>query len=253
MRFREFIRESYDQEVEEVVALIRERAQPWLAASFNGEFTVYRGLGKRPRAWNFEVIPVRTDRKPIDTPQLRHDMFNAMIAAAGGYANRSNSAFASSRYVAKSYGQVSVFIPLGEFRYTYSTKWHDWTTSVPWGEIINLLTPGSLQKIKTAYCRDSEFCDDPADISIDEITHALYSLSLRTRGFDDVENPMHMGEIAPQVLNDSKSYEYNKIRQVIVADRNLTDLPTDYEIMIAAKEALYIDEVMYKEHVLPSL
>lgn len=112
----------------QTVKYIKDNAEPWLAASKNGQLVVYRGVENSPQQALAWTKPVRQDRRPKDSSQTLHDRFNAIIAAAGGTANRSNAAFVTSSFTGAShYGSVYVYIPLGDFTYTWSPFYTDWT------------------------------------------------------------------------------------------------------------------------------
>lgn len=112
-----------------IAKYIKKNAKPWLAASNNGRMIFYRGTKAQAPNVSFAYVrAIRPDRRPMDTSSERHSMFDAAIKAAGGIANRSNSAFATANEeLATEYGNAYVFIPLGKFHYTFSPLWDDWT------------------------------------------------------------------------------------------------------------------------------
>jgi hypothetical protein len=119
---------------------ISANAKPWLSVSNNGHWVVYRGM----RGQNDTVFtrPIRTDRKSMDTLEVRHQAFNAVIKSVGGIANRSNSAFVTSdANFAAGYGEPYVFIPLGDFHYTWSPVYRDWTRDFTGNDLIKLMRP----------------------------------------------------------------------------------------------------------------
>ncbi len=126
---------------ERLADYIYEQAQPWMLSTDTGQLRVYRGVGGK-----FHPVftaPIRTDRKPMDTPEHKHQGFNAIIAAAGGRANRSNAAFVSGDpKFASAYGEVYVFIPLGNFHYTWSPLYRDWTSDFTLDAMTELMKPG---------------------------------------------------------------------------------------------------------------
>ena len=109
-----------------IADFIKKNAKPWLSQVNPATFVLYRGLDYSIKPAFLQSSP--KNRKPVDTSRSHHQMYNAMIAAVGGKANRSNSIFGTRDFeVALSYGTPYVIIPLGKFSYTYSPQWKDWT------------------------------------------------------------------------------------------------------------------------------
>lgn len=66
--------------------------------------------------------PRKENRRPKDTPQELHDMLNEMFVKKFGWPVR-NGVFATTNYEQdKEYGDVSVFMPIGEYKYAWSPK-----------------------------------------------------------------------------------------------------------------------------------
>lgn len=115
--------------------VVEEKCQPFLkAAGIDTSKPVrdwpvlYRGSDRFINV-PYKIVPVRTDRRPRDTPKETHHKFNDIIAKAGGVANRTNSIFTSGDPSAASgYGDhLYLVFPVGNFHYTYATGIHDWT------------------------------------------------------------------------------------------------------------------------------
>lgn len=131
-----------DVALESLVTTLRQECQPWLQATDNGMYYVYRGFNRGVRTMaNYKDASyafrqkVRMDRKPLDTKKPVHDFFNNLIAACGKKANRSNSSFCYGRNIkdslppsASSYGKSMVVLPVGQFNYTWHKYVRDWTT-----------------------------------------------------------------------------------------------------------------------------
>lgn len=143
MRIKEILLESNQQILsdqyvgthegyQKLADYLKSHCQPWLAQTDGGINYVYRGANNIGVSKGNAVIQaVRTDRKPRDSTQSAHRNFNAVIAAAGGTANRSNSMFVTgSAKSASQYGIEYIVIPLGNFHYTWSPIWGDWTNDV---------------------------------------------------------------------------------------------------------------------------
>lgn len=153
---------------QQTVDHIKTHAQPWMALTGNGQnFKVFRGVLKPPgREMLSFVVPVRQDRVPKDTKLKKHQRFNAVIAAAGGTANRSNSAFVTSAITtANFYGRAYVYIPLGDFTYTFSPYYRDWTEDFDNEDLDGLMVkPKSGQSLNPA---------DPASYDRKKVTSKI--------------------------------------------------------------------------------
>lgn len=205
---------SDDAVAQFILDYIKEHAQPWInEIKENFSKKVYRGIDRQykdsPPAF---VKNIRTDRRPRDTLPYRHDAFNAMLSAAGAVANRSNSAFTTSIFAdAKLYGTPFVFIPLGNFNYTYALAWKDWAEDVNVNSIYYMLK--------------------------DEVREKLPPLQ---KWYDSTLEVEH-------VIADPNSYDQKKINQRIKHDKDLNSaINAEVEIMIAAKAGLYIKPQMYE-------
>lgn len=65
----------------------------------------------------------RTDRRPKDTPDKLHNLFDKEFRKRFGWAARSEGVFVTSNYKeAKSYGTPYIFFPIGRYDYIWSPK-----------------------------------------------------------------------------------------------------------------------------------
>lgn len=139
---REIVTIDYLAVGKKIAAFIKKNCNPWLATTNNGKQKVYRGITTSGTGNSLAFLKtVRTDRTPKDTSARSTAMFNAAIAAVGGLANRTNSVFVSSlAYTAAEYGDVWIYMPVGDFHYTFSPEWADWTHDVqPGSDFTELL------------------------------------------------------------------------------------------------------------------
>lgn len=107
---------------------IREICSPWLEAiNNNPNNVVYRGITSNHEYELLFLLEIRKDRKPLDSSQKYTKMYNAIIKAGGGIANRNNSMFVSGNpEVAEAYGTRYIVMPVGDFHYTWSDSYQDW-------------------------------------------------------------------------------------------------------------------------------
>lgn len=111
-----------------LVEYIRRNCQPWLKATENGKYQLFRGFRRIDDEVAF-VRKVRNDRQPLDSSIDDHNAFNEMIKVCGKVANRSNSVFTTSDpNWARMYGVVYNIMAVGNFHYTWHTDFDDWTT-----------------------------------------------------------------------------------------------------------------------------
>lgn len=152
---------------------IRGNCQPWLQETNRGQYKVYRGLGypgdhSVPAPGNTEdtllyafIKPIETNRKPRGLLHYR-DIYNVILGKMGVAAQRYNSvSVTSNKAEADKFDILNnsrVFIPVGEFHYTWST------VLVDWGEFKK--TP----KGKELY---QEFTKDRLPIEYDELPEIM--------------------------------------------------------------------------------
>lgn len=110
-----------DDYAKECVTWMNKHCAPWLELA--GDQIVYRGIRYTDRPSGvFGVVPIRHDRRPMDSPLVYHEMLNAAIAQAGLKADRSNSAFVTNiNKLSGDYGDSMVVMPVDDFHYTWNT------------------------------------------------------------------------------------------------------------------------------------
>lgn len=120
------------KQAQKLADYLKDNCSPWLQQTNNGDLVVYRGFNDDSRIKKAPAFikAVRQNRKPRDSYLSDHNYFNEVIRRCGKKANRSNSVFVSgSMQEAEHYGFVYIVIPIGDFNYTWSTKFSDWTTA----------------------------------------------------------------------------------------------------------------------------
>lgn len=237
-----------------LVKLIQKFAKPWLLET-QADITLYRGIHRE--ILSYDVFPIPKDRPPVDTGLFRHNVFNAMITAAGGYANRSNSVFTSREFrMASAYGSTYVFIPLGDFRYTFSPVWTDWTARVDAAQILPLLNKKALFRVFQFF--REQLPNEPLHWVMTNVRHHLEKA---LAGANSNKHSKEKNKLPPspweplinEILQDPNSYDKKKLSKVITADRDLHLMTGRNEIMISAEQGLYINPELYREFVLPEL
>ena len=260
---------DYAAMAQQVVAYMRANAKPWLAQTKNGALMVYRGIEDDSITAHAFTQNIRQDRRPKDTDKQRHQAFNKVIAAAGGVANRSNAAFVSGdKPTAESYGRPFVFVPVGDFRYTWSPEYADWTQDFETYDLAELVSSVDPKKDPQAQAYARQEIDliikaTERDIkkTKDPKNKAFYAKRLA-----DLQNPK--SEFYKDIVNnalivyreesfdkaDNAEYDPKKAKRVVYADRDLArGIRSGFEIMLSATTGLYIDDEFYEEAVLPLL
>jgi hypothetical protein len=203
-----------------ILAYMQEHCQPWLSSVDPTTEIIYRGLNSSRGLEYAFTKPIRTDRNPMNTPPLMQTAFNAIIKAAGGIANRSNSAFCTSlistaqRY--SNYDEAFIVMPIGPFHYTWSNEWRDWYLTGTFARVVSLMNQTGIQHFQTDY-DDGKTADKKPEAN-------------------------------------SANYDLAKVKQLINVDEELSEAIKSYhEIMISASGLLYINPGIYREYIVPML
>jgi hypothetical protein len=122
---------------EELLQFIKENCGPWLSQTNNGAHKVYRGLGYESVATGESVPgdypkdlvfkkPIRPDRRPLGSKTYR-EIYNKLLKDIGAKAKRENSVpVTSDEEQSVQFGVPYVFMPIGNFHYTWSEVLIDW-------------------------------------------------------------------------------------------------------------------------------
>ena len=212
--------------VHKTLLYMRTHCQPWLNA-VGLDKVAYRGTNTNNLVF---VRAVRNDRAPRDSTQPIHELFNKLIAMAGGVANRSNSAFlTSNRTSANIYGVPKVAIPAGEFNYTWSPKWSDWYvdlvgTNLAFGQLM-------YSDVKKEFLKRYREEMDPLSFT---------------------SPPLEARKAFNNILYDINNYDPLAVQHTILADRNLKEaIDTGYELMVKCDAILYIEPEFYRDIIVP--
>ncbi len=260
---------DYAAMAQQVVAYMRANAKPWLAQTKNGALMVYRGIEDDRVTAHAFTQNIRQDRRPKDTDQQRHMAFNKVIAAAGGVANRSNAAFVSGdKSTAEAYGRPFVFVPVGDFRYTWSPEYADWTQdfeTYDLSELVSNVNPKKDPQAQAYARQEIDLFIKATERDIKKTKDPKVKAYLAGR-LADLQNPK--SELYKDVVDnalivykeesfdkaDNAEYDPKKAKRVVYADRDLArGIRSGYEIMLNATTGLYIDDEFYEEAVLPLL
>lgn len=82
------------------------------------DFYIYRGL-KRRSVKTADIIQSRTNRKPRLVSTKLHNYLNKIGKELFGWNIRSEGVFTGGYSVAKDYGKMFIFIPVGKYKYVY--------------------------------------------------------------------------------------------------------------------------------------
>lgn len=141
---------------EELLQFIKENCGPWLSQTNNGAHKVYRGVnystihqhGKKLDRGNYladEVftIEIRTNRGPQGR-KLYREIYNKVLTELDAVATRENSEpVTSNREQSEQFGVPYVFMPIGNFSYTWSEEIIDWG-------MFDLVDPDDFEEFREA-------------------------------------------------------------------------------------------------------
>jgi len=245
--------------------LIKEKCSPWLNATDYGEQTFYRGIQFNPKA-NVLIRPVRTDRKPLDTEPKFHDIANALIAAAGGTANRSNSIFiTSSLGMASSYGMYTVVIlPVGDFNYTWSPQWQDWYGALGLPSFMKTAAVFLKDNIKRKHLSIDPALEYEYQKKVKDAKNQLDSLQDKsdfrwansladykelTSDYGKAQYFARHIDDRPDIslLTNPSNYDSQQVKNIITVDAGLHRASMNgAEVMVRCSEAMHIDRSLWE-------
>jgi len=254
--------EELRPKAQQLAKLIKQRARPWLDATQQGQVIFYRGVRSHQNRLYYEYT-IRKDRRPKDSRMSYHRAYNAVIEAAGGIANRTNSAFTVRDYgVAYGYGEPYVFIALGPFHSTYHESWRDWSVYVGMNQLKTIVkdeevlidadVKSSTRKLK------KELAGAPKQERTAEIKFLLSEkgkeeLRQKAKNKLDKLDGTYWWKANSHLMADPNIYDPAKIRQEMVIDGDLRLAQPYAEVMIQAETALMLEFRFYKHYVLPIL
>ncbi|HKK68825.1 MAG TPA: hypothetical protein VJ946_11460, partial [Bacteroidales bacterium] len=200
-----------DANPQAIAEYIKQHCAPWLKHA-GPDVVLYRGTNS---LLGMEVATKkpRMDRRPTNTKEPKHRLFDTLIKMAGGTANRTNSVFVSPhRDDAASYGSLFVVYPMGEFHYTWSPVYRDWFVDFRFSDMV--------REIPKKY----------HDLAKKEELHGLdYMAAWRFNASDDIYN--------------LDLYDPRLVQEIILTDQGIHDAVDGLnEVMITAENILYVDE-----------
>jgi hypothetical protein len=265
---RQILEADFLRPGQSVAEFISENARPWLEASNNGHWVVYRGIWGQNDSVFPRVIrnnpftfpepdkshdPRAEPRRPMDTPEVRHQAFNAVIKSVGGIANRSNSAFVThDAKWAGNYGEPYVFMPLGDFHYTWSPVYRDWTADFNGNDLIKLMRPDApfdeekilkrAQKEIQDFLNSARYSTDPVTLAqAEEVRDTNSKAYKELLSFYRGHAKYYFG-----FSTNPEAYDPALVSKKIQVDQGLDQaIRSGNEIMITAKTGLYIKSFVY--------
>jgi len=121
MRLFEF--DNPVQTPEMIAAIIKRNCQPFLQATNNLKFPLYRGIDGIDSEEVLIKAKCPVNRKPTDSDRLMHDIADSWFQSKFGIKFRSNSVFCiGSDTLAANYGPTYFMIPIGNFDFCYSKQ-----------------------------------------------------------------------------------------------------------------------------------
>ena len=91
-----------------------------------GSTPIYRGTKEIKKDNTLIRVKSRIDRRPTDTPKHLHDLMDELFKKHYGWKARSEGVFVTKYLLdASSYGKVTLFFPIGDYKYLWSKKVDD--------------------------------------------------------------------------------------------------------------------------------
>lgn len=223
--------------LQEIKAFINKHCQPWLKAIDNNlqDYVVYRGTKSFPpsdvpenhinAAW---VRTVRTDRIPVDSSAEDTRIYDILLDIVNSDARRNNSVFVSgSLATAMAYGPAHVVIPIGDFDIAWSSQMRDWYHAI---------------RDERVFIKDFFY---PADQIPETDEFAKLHNSITSTPISREEALHQILKFYPQKITRSM-IDPNKVKKVVHTNNIKQAIEKKVEIMISAKEALYINRHLYQ-------
>jgi hypothetical protein len=158
-----------DLELNLLLEAIHKECKPWVKEIGDFSITtvpnpVFRGVKENLRVFRMMKGTRSSDRVPKLTQQEVFEIFDKAFADRFGWWVRSKGVFTGNEYVAGSYGNSYVFMPMGKYRYVWSAKyqkvWHNLTSPVTWdqktdfGKKAHLVDQKQVAKEAVRYYKD---------------------------------------------------------------------------------------------------
>lgn len=257
---------------EDLLRLVHHYAPHWWKLTNQGQHRVYRGISLNAKnapqlhrhesefsreskelieahvyngGWPIVFLPSVDDRRPRDTRYTRHNAFQTVMRKAGAKADRENSRFAvGSRGIAEQYGSAMVMIPLGNFSYTWSPSFADWTRDFWWKIIRDIMIDGFATDARlTAYVKERAKQIEQNSSLV--VTPQIWQDTVRVIAADWNEEPQDQ-EMRQHALERGLTPQW--LKQHIMVDRGIDQLFAQHpktELMIRADEYLLLSPVFY--------
>lgn len=112
----------------EIIEMIKKDCKPFLREKMPGDF-LYRGM-KRNIDF-YKKLKIRKNRRPKDTPERLHKIFDEEFKKKFGWGARSEGIFCTPSFDdAAYYGDAYLIFPIGSFKFVYSIHIPDLYTHV---------------------------------------------------------------------------------------------------------------------------
>src|SRR5574343_276984 len=128
MRLEHYLNEAIDDPID---IIKRDVKKEFLNETLYKRNLLYRSV--RKHIDTFAIFKSRSDRKPLDSTKIQHEMMDKMFLKHFGWKARSEGVFASFMHAydgSTYYGTQYVFFPLGEYKYIWSPAVADATQTI---------------------------------------------------------------------------------------------------------------------------
>lgn len=131
MKFYRYINEGnrYPEEYEDIKSiLIKKNSKPFLkefGKMYGSNKYIYRGYDAGQKTMGYILKKSRTNRKPRFLPQDVHKHLSKLSKKLWGWDMRTEGVFTGDDTNASNFGQLWRFIPIGNYKYIYTTEISD--------------------------------------------------------------------------------------------------------------------------------
>ncbi|KFZ27293.1 MAG: hypothetical protein KQ78_00463 [Candidatus Izimaplasma bacterium HR2] len=129
MRLQQYINNELNEELviddwTEMINIIKKDCSKFLKEF--GSTPIYRGTKEIKNDNTLIRMKSRINRTPVDTPQHLHDLMDELFKKHYGWKARSESIFViKDSSTAESYGNITLFFPIGNYKYLWSKEVDD--------------------------------------------------------------------------------------------------------------------------------
>ncbi len=206
------LNELTEEHIAPMVEILRRDCSPFLQnnlANMQGGEFIYRGILGGGREGSFLQGTVRTDRRPLDSSNLWHNLMNKYFQRVFGWPYRSAALFVSNSIdEVHHYGVPFVIFPKGQYKICYSPVIEDVAVDLAGSTFVKTRIPMPVRKVaagipSSVYAVTAEPLGLPIRDSVSFLEHMLQFYM----GLLSPEDTEKMSALVEQVLFPYLDYQ----------------------------------------------